>query len=297
VAQRIVITGGTGFLGSALARSLTERGDDVVVLERGDGPDQWDPAAGRLDPALLADADAVVNFNGVGIGDKRWTDSRKQLILSSRIDSTSLLATTMAAMDSPPRVFVSQSAMGFYGDTGDRIADESSPAGDDFQARVCAAWEAAASPARDRAGIRVVHPRTGIVLADREGVLKPMGPLFKLGIGGKLGDGSQWWSWITLRDTMRAYEHLIDGDLSGPVNVAAPNPVTNADFTAAMGRALRRPTVVPVPKFALDIRLGKELAESFGYGSVRMSSNRLEGSGFTFTSPTIDDALAEVFAR
>jgi len=291
-----VITGGTGFLGSALARSLTDRGDDVFVLERGDGPDRWDPAAGRLDPGLLADADAVVNFNGVGIGDKRWTDDRKRLILSSRVDSTSLLATTMAAMDSPPRVFVSQSAIGYYGDTGDRIADESSPPGDDFQARVCAAWEAAASPAHDHGGIRVVHSRTGIVLADGEGVLGPMAPLFKLGIGGRLGTGSQWWSWITVRDAIRAYEHLIDSDVDGPINVAAPNPVTNREFTEAMGRALRRPTVLPVPKFALDIRLGRELAESLGYGSVRVSSRKLEDSRFTFTSPTIDEALAEVFA-
>jgi uncharacterized protein len=292
--KRIVITGGTGFLGTVLARSLSDRGDDVHVLERGEGPDRWDPAAGRLDPELLTGAGAVVNLSGAGIGDKRWTDARKDLILRSRTDSTGLLAGTMAAMDQPPAVFVSASAIGYYGDTGDDTADEQSPPGEDFQARVCVAWEAAAAPASE-AGVRVVHPRSGIVLADGQGALGPMAPLFKFGVGGKLGDGSQWWSWITLRDEIRAIEHLIDGDLSGPVNLAAPNPVRNTEFTKAMGKALGRPTILPVPKFALDIRLGKELAESLGYGSVRVSSQKLQDSGFTFTSPTIDVALAEVF--
>lgn len=294
--KRIIITGGTGFLGTALSASLAERGDEVVVLTRGSGPDQWNPASGRLDPELLAGADAVVNFSGAGIGDKRWTDDRKRLILDSRVQSTSLLATTMAAMESPPGVFVSSSAIGYYGDTGDDVANEDSPPGDDFQARVCIAWEQAAQPAADR-GIRVVHPRFGIVLADGEGAFGRMSPLFKLGIGGRLGDGSQWWSWITLRDEVRALEYLIDGDLAGPVNVAAPNPVTNTDLTKAMGEALGRPTIVPVPKFALDIRLGKELAASLGYGSVRVTPARLLDAGFTWTSETIDVALAEVFAR
>ena len=293
--KRIVITGGTGFLGSALSASLSERGDEVVVLTRGSGTDQWDPAAGKLDPALLAGADAVVNFSGAGIGDKRWTEERKRLILDSRVQSTGLLATTMAEMATPPDVFVSASAVGYYGDTGDVIADENSPPGDDFQAGVCVAWEHAAQPAAD-AGVRVVHPRIGIVLADGEGGLGRMAPLFKLGVGGRLGDGSQWWSWITLRDEVRALEFLIDGNLAGPVNVAAPNPVTNADLTKAIGHALGRPTIVPVPKFALDIRLGKELAASLGYGSVRVAPAKLLAAGFTWTSETIDVALAEVFA-
>ena len=293
--KRIVITGGTGFLGTRLTDALRERGDDVLVLQRGTTADTWDPGAGRLDPGLLEGADAVVNLNGVGIGDKRWTDARKKLIVKSRTDSTGLLATTMAAMDSPPPAFVSASAIGYYGDTGDEIVDESSPAGTDFHAEICVQWEAAAGPAAD-AGIRVVHPRTGLVLARGEGLLEPMTPLFKLGVGGKLGDGSQWWSWISIRDEIRAMVHLIDSELSGPVNLVGPNPVRNEEFTKTFGEVLGRPTVVPVPKFALDIRLGKEMAESLGYGSLRVASKKLQDSGFEFTSTTVREALDEEFA-
>lgn len=281
-------------IGSALTDFLTARGDSVVQLGRGSGPSTWDPSSGRLDPDVLSGIDAVVNLNGVGIGDKRWTDDRKRLILSSRVDSTSLLASTMTALERPPSVFVSSSAIGFYGDTGDTIVDESAPPGDDFQSTVCQAWEAAADPAR-AAGIRVVHPRSGIVLEEGDGALQPLTPLFRLGIGGRLGDGSQWWSWITLRDEVRAIAHLIDTDLSGPVNLVAPNPVTNADFTDALGHELGRPTIIPVPKFALDIRLGRELAASLGYGSVRVRPTKLLESGFTFTSETVAAGLADVF--
>lgn len=292
--KRIVITGGTGFLGSALVDALRERGDEVVVLRRGSGAGTWDPASGRLDPELLAGADAVVNLNGVGIGDKRWTDARKKLIVRSRTDSTGLLARTMAEMDSPPAVFVSASAIGYYGDTGDTLVDETAPAGGDFHASICVQWEAAAKPAA-AAGIRVVHPRTGLVLSRDGGVLEPMTWLFKLGVGGRLGDGNQWWSWISMRDEIRALMFLIDSDLSGPVNLVAPNPVRNAEFTKAFGEVLKRPTVVPVPKFALDIRLGKEMAESLGYGSLRVAPAKLVEAGFEFTSTTVRQALAEAF--
>lgn len=292
--RRIVMTGGTGFLGTALSSELRARGDDVVILTRSsDGPHCWDPREGVLDPSLLEGADAVVNLSGAGIGDKRWTDDRKELILSSRTETTGLLASTMAGMETPPSVFVSASAIGYYGDTGDRLVDEASPPGSDFQAEVCVAWEAAAAPAVE-AGIRVVHPRTGIVLAQHGGALKPMLPLFRLGVGGKLASGQQWWSWITLRDAVRAMMHLIDGDLSGPVNVVGPNPSRNVEVTKALGAALGRPAAVPVPRFALDLRLGKELAEALGYGSVRVASRKLAESGFSFTSETIEDALAEV---
>lgn len=293
--KKIVITGGTGFLGERLDSALRDRGDDVRVLTRGTTPDTWDPAAGRLDPGHLAGADAVVNLNGVGIGDKRWTDARKKLIVESRTDPTGLLASTMATMDSPPGVFVSASAIGYYGDTGDEVVDEDSPAGNDFHAEICVKWEAAATPAA-ASGIRVVHPRTGLVLSSDGGLLDPMTPLFKLGIGGKLGDGKQWWSWISMKDEIRALMYLIDSDLSGPVNLVAPNPVRNEEFTKAFGEVLRRPTVVPVPKFALDIRLGKEMAESLGYGSLRVASKKLQDSGFEFTSNRVSEALEDEFS-
>lgn len=292
--KRVVVTGSSGLIGSHLVRTLEDRGDDVVRIGRGPGEGTWDPAAGRLDPRLLAGADAVVNFNGVGIGDKRWTDERKALILSSRVDATSLLASTMAAMDEPPAVFVSASAIGFYGDTGDMLVDEFAPSGVDFQAEVCRAWEEAATPA-SHVGVRVVHPRTGIVLSNAGGALKPMAPIFKMGVGGRLASGSQWWSWIGMHDQIRALQFLIDGDLSGPVNLVAPNPVTNAEFTTAFGGVLGRPTVVPVPKLALDIRLGRELAAALGYGSVRVAPRALMDAGFQWSAPTVVEALGQEF--
>ena len=295
MAKRIVITGGSGALGSALTALLRSRGDEVDVIRRGDGPREWNPSEGRLDPELLRGADAVVNFNGIGLGDTRWTEERKKALVSSRVDPTSLLAETMAKMDVPPPVFVSASAVGIYGDTGNEVADESHAPGDDFLARLCVQWEEAAEPAAD-AGIRVVHPRTGITIQRGEGALARMTLPFKLGIGGRIGDGRQWWSWISIRDALRAYEHLIDTDITGPVNVVGPNPVTNAEFTKAFGAVLNRPTVIPVPKLALNILLGSELAESVGYGSVRVSSAKLEDSGFAFTSETIEAALEEAFA-
>ena len=294
--RRIVMTGGSGALGSELAAALRARGDDVVLIRRGDGPDEWSPSEGRLDPALLEGAAAIVNFNGIGLGDTRWTEERKAALVSSRVDPTSLLARTMAEMAEPPPVFVSASAVGIYGDTGDDIADESSEPGDDFLAQLCVQWEAAATPAAD-AGIRVVHPRTGITLQPGEGALARMSLPFKLGIGGRIGDGQQWWSWISIRDAIRAYEHLIDVDIAGPVNVVAPNPVTNEQFTKAFGEVLHRPTVIPVPKLALNILLGSELAESVGYGSTRASARKLLDSGFTFTSETVDQALREAVAH
>ena len=296
--KKIVVTGGTGFLGSVLVRSLRQRGDDVVVIGRGAGAGAdatWDPAAGVLDASLLEGADVVVNLNGAGIGEKRWTDARKQVVLESRTVPTALLATTMASMDNPPPLFLSGSAMGYYGNTGDTPVDESAPQGDGFLASVCAEWEAAADPARD-AGIRVIHPRTGIVLDRRSEALKPLIPLFKMGVGGPIGGGSQWWSWITLADTVAAFEHCIDAELAGPVNLVAPNPVTNREFAKALGAQLGRPSFFPAPKFAVDIRLGKELASTMAYGSLRVLPTVLEAEGFSFSAPTIEEALADVLA-
>lgn len=294
--RKIIVTGGTGLIGRALVDVLRERGDEVVVVGRGrsiDGGPTWDPAAGRLDAAVLEGADVVVNLNGAGVGDKRWSDERKRIILESRTEPTGLLASTLAGMDAPPPVFVSASAMGYYGDTGDTEVDESAPAGEGFLADVCVAWEEAAQPARD-AGLRVVHPRTGIVLSRDSEAMKPLIPLFKLGIGGPIGSGRQWWSWITLPDEVAALVYCIDEELHGPVNLTAPHPVRNKEFATALGEALKRPSFFPAPKFALDVRLGKELAEAIGYGSQRVVPKVLLDAGFSFASSTIDEGLAAI---
>lgn len=300
--KRVIVTGGTGFIGGALVDLLSERGDEVVVLSRGPGSDSWDPADGRLDPKLLEGADAVVNFNGVSIGPstlleaptRRFTSKHRAAILDSRVDSTRLLAETIASLDDKPAVFVSSSAIGYYGDTGDTPVDETGQRGDGFLADVVVAWEAAAEPARS-AGVRLALPRTGIVLAREGGALAPLLPLFKAGLAGPLGGGGQWWSWITLEDEVRAIEHLIDGDLDGPVNLTAPNPVTQKHLFDAVGAKLGRPTVVPAPKFALDLVLGKGLAQAIAYGSARVLPARLEESGFDFGSPSIEQAVEQVF--
>lgn len=299
--KRVVVTGASGLIGSALADMLRKRGDDVVALTRGGGPTAWNPATGELDLDLIEGADAVVNLNGASIGPKsllqapamRWTKARKKEILESRVQSTSVLAAAIAATDSKPAVFVSGSAIGYYGDTGDTPVDESAPNGDDFLASVVAAWEAAALPARE-AGVRTVLARTGIVLARDGGALAPLLPMYKAGLAGPIGSGAQWWSWITLRDEVRAIEFLIDGSLDGPVNLTAPGPVTQRAFATEVGTVLKRPAVVPAPTFALDLALGKGLAEAIGYGSARVLPTRLDEAGFVFTSPTLDVGLVEV---
>ncbi|MDJ0792448.1 MAG: TIGR01777 family oxidoreductase [Acidimicrobiia bacterium] len=294
--KRIVVTGGSGLIGSALVSSLQARGDDVVVVRRGEGSVTWDPDAGVLDPGILAGADAVVCLNGVGVGDKRWSDARKELIVTSRVNPTNLLARTMAELDDKPGAFIVGTAVGYYGDTGDTIATEASPAGSDFLADVVVAWEQAASPAIE-AGIRTAFARTGtIVLSTENPAMKQLLPLFKAGLGGPIGDGRHWWSTITLRDEVRALEYLIDGELDGPVNLVGPNPVRQGDFAKALGAELGRPAVVPVPKFALDIRLGKEMAQAIGYGSQRVVPEVLLESGFQFTSSSVEDALREMLA-
>ncbi len=297
MSKRVVVAGGSGMIGSALVEALRGRGDDVVVLRRAssNGSDAtWDPSRGDLDRGVLEGVDAVVSLNGAGIGDERWNLERKAVLRSSRIDPVGLLAETMAAMARPPAVFVTGSATGFYGDTGEQIVDESSPPGDDFLALLCVDWEAAAKPAID-AGVRVVHARTGIVLSDTGGALSPLLPIFKAGLGGPIGNGAQWWSWITLRDEVAALMLLIDGDLSGPVNLVAPNPVRQKEFAKALGEVLHRPAVVPAPKFAVNLRLGKELAEAIGYASQRVAPTVLTDAGFPFADTEIDSALASVF--
>jgi uncharacterized protein (TIGR01777 family) len=252
---------------------------------------EWNPQDGLLNPAALEGADVVVVLNGVPIGDKRWSDERKQLILSSRTDAVATVAQTMAAMDNPPPVLVTASAIGIYGDRGDEVLDESSSRGEGFFSDVCTSWEQAADAAK-HASVRIVHARTGIVLSGRGGALKQMITPFKFGVGGRIGDGKQWWSWISDADCVEAFQHCIDNEISGPVNVVAPTPVTNAEFTRALGEAIHRPTVFPIPKFALKAKLGGELAEAIGYVSHRVEPKALVDSGFEFQHETVEEALA-----
>ncbi|WP_344449197.1 TIGR01777 family oxidoreductase, partial [Actinocorallia aurantiaca] len=260
-------------------------------------PDEvfWDPAAGELDRAALEGADAVVHLAGAGIGDRLWTESRKREIYQSRIGGTRLLAEGLAGLESPPQVLVSGSAIGFYGDTGSAETTESAPKGTGFLADLTADWEAAAGPAA-AAGIRVVHPRTGIVLSRDGGILGRMLPLFRLGLGGRLGDGRQWTSWISLRDEVRALRHLIASPLAGPVNLTAPRPVTNAEFTRELARALHRPAFLAAPAPLLKLAL-REFATEGPLISQRVLPARLLDSGFAFTDQALPSALAAVLAE
>ncbi|MFE2918450.1 TIGR01777 family oxidoreductase [Kitasatospora indigofera] len=297
--MRIAVTGSTGFLGSALVRSLLADGHQVVRLVRhrgrtgpqADGTTAigWNPLRMEIDRAGLAGVEAVVHLAGAGVGDHRWTEAYKREIRESRVLGTETLAAALAAADTPPRVLVSASAVGYYGQTGDRVIDEHSPAGDDFLAGVCVEWEAAARPAA-AAGIRVVHPRTGLVLATGGGAGARLFPLFKLGLGGRLGSGDQYWSFISLADEVAALRFLIDRkDIEGPVNLTAPQPVTNRELTAAVGRVLGRPTPFPVPEAVLKAVLG-ELAVEVA-GSHRVLPARLTEAGFRFRHPDVESAV------
>ncbi len=294
--MRVAITGASGLIGSALVPHLRAQGHDVVHLVRraARGPDEvsWDPVAGTLDTAGLAGVEGVIHLAGAGVGDHRWTDEYKATILDSRVQGTRTLATALAGMQTPPAVLVSGSAIGFYGDTGDSEVSEDAPAGSGFLADVVVAWEAAAQPARE-AGIRVVHPRTGLVVAGKGGAWGKLWPIFRLGGGGRLGTGKQWWSFISLRDEVRALEYLLT-DLEGPVNLTAPTPATNAEVTQAMGELLRRPTWLPVPAKALELVLGEFSSEVLG--SARVVPTALLNSGFAFDDPTIEQALAWAWA-
>ncbi|MDI3423259.1 TIGR01777 family oxidoreductase [Streptomyces luteolus] len=291
--QRIVIAGASGLIGSALARSLVADGHQVLRLVRRPAETadevEWDPKRGRVRAAALAGCDAVVNLAGAGIGHRRWTDAYKRELRDSRVLGTAALAEAVASLDTPPRVFLNGSAVGYYGDTGDRAVDETAPAGDGFLSSVCVEWEEAAGPAVE-AGVRTVFSRTGLVVAREGGAWGRMFPLFKAGLGGRLGGGGQYWSFIARHDEVAALRHLLDTDsLSGPVNVTSPHPVTNREVTAAMGRALHRPTLFPVPSPALRLGLGEMASEVLG--SQRVLPTRLLESGFRFAFPTIDDAV------
>ncbi|MCW2940212.1 MAG: NAD-dependent epimerase/dehydratase [Actinomycetia bacterium] len=296
--MRVAITGSTGLIGSALSQDLRQSGHSVLRLVRRppQGPDEahWDPY-GEVDTKALEGLDAVVHLAGAGIGDRRWTESYRRQIRDSRTVGTATLAQALTALANPPRVLVSGSSVGFYGDTGDRAVDETAPLGGGFLAGVCRDWETATASAAER-GIRVVHARTGLVLSRDGGLLGKVLPLFRLGLGGKLGSGRQWMSWISMYDQVAALRFLIDHDeLTGPVNLTAPEPVTNADYTRALAHAVHRPALLTVPKFALRAALAGFADEGLLIGQ-RVLPVRLIEAGFRFRHVRLDAALIDVLA-
>jgi uncharacterized protein len=298
--MRVVVSGSSGLIGTALCDALRRRADDVRPLVRRPahpGEIGWDPVRGILDPDALAGADAVVHLAGAGIGDRRWTAERRRVLAASRVDSTDLLARVLARMSAPPTALVCASAIGIYGDRGDEVLTEASSPGDGFLAGLCRRWEAAAGPAVE-AGVRTVFLRSGIVLSPSGGALGRQLPLFRLGLGGRLGSGRQWTSWVSLDDEVGAVLHALDSSaVSGPLNVVSPAPVTNRQLTASLGRALHRPAVMVVPAPVLRLALGRGLTDEALLASQRVSPTRLESAGFGFRHADIDSALAALLRR
>lgn len=298
---RFVVTGASGLVGSALTEHLTRQGHRVDRLVRrpaapGAKEIGWDPAKGTIDREALEGADAVVHLAGESVA-VAWTAERKRAIRDSRVAGTGLLASALADLRRPPRVLVSASAIGYYGDRGEKTVTEDSPPGTGFLAETARAWEAAAEPALE-AGVRVVHPRIGMVLSARGGALAKMLTPFRLGVGGVVGTGRQQMSWIALADLVAVLEHLaLTDELSGPVNAVAPHPVTNREFTATLGRVLSRPTVLPLPAFAVRLVFG-EMGQALLLDGARVLPARLEASGFRFRYPRLEEALrAELGGR
>jgi uncharacterized protein (TIGR01777 family) len=299
--MKIVVTGATGLVGSALVPSLVANGHSVVRLVRrqsnaaaGNVTDAlWQPDRGEIDVAALAGCAAAVHLAGENISEGRWTAEKKRRIIESRVKGTRLISETLARLDPRPRVLVSASATGFYGDRGDELLDEGSTSGKNFVAEVCREWEAATEPAR-AAGIRTAVVRFGIVLAREGGALPKMMTPIKLGVGGRLGSGRQYFSWITIDDAVAAIRHALENDaVSGPVNLVSPQPVTNAEFTKALGRALDRPTLFAVPAFAARLAFG-EMADELLLASARVEPARLKATGFEFKHPTLEAALRDL---
>ena len=288
--MRIVVSGASGLIGSALVPQLTAHGHDVVRLVRRSakqGESTWDPARGVIDANIIEGADAIIHLSGAGIGDKRWSNSYKREILDSRVKSTKLLASVIAGAAKRPSVFLSGSAIGYYGARSDEPLHETAAGGTGFLADVCKQWE----DATVGAGVRTVLLRTGIVLSPKGGALKKQLPLFRAGLGGKFGRGSQWQSWISIDDEVAAIEHLLTANVQGPVNLTAPAPVTNAQFAAIMGKVLRRPAMLPVPAIGPKLLLGGELADALLFTGQRVIPAALSASGFEFAHPTLEIAL------
>ncbi|HEV2380891.1 MAG TPA: TIGR01777 family oxidoreductase [Terriglobia bacterium] len=299
--MKVLVTGSSGFLGSALTRSLTTGGHSVTRLVRPGtkpGPSQivWDPSAGRLDPNSIEGFDAVLSLAGENIAGGRWTPERKRLLRDSRVKSTLLLAETLARLSRQPRVLVAASATGYYGDRGDEMLTEASAPGSGFLAEVCRAWEDSTRPAA-AAGIRVVNVRFGIVLSAAGGALAKMLPPFKAGVGGPVGSGRQYMSWIALDDVVRVIEHaFVTDSLAGPVNVVAPEPLTNREFARTLGRVLGRPALLPLPAFAVRLLFG-EMGDALLIASARVRPSRLEAANYRFLYPELEGALRRLLGR
>jgi uncharacterized protein (TIGR01777 family) len=292
--MKILITGASGLIGQALTKQLNASGHTTVAAVRREprrnDEVQWNPATGEMSPSAFDGVDAVVHLAGAGIGDKRWTDSYKIEILQSRTLGTALLADTMASLATKPSVFLSGSAIGIYGQRDDTELGEDATIGSGFLADVCRDWEAASASA-SAAGIRTVLLRTGIVLSPKGGALKKQLPLFKLGLGGKFGNGKQWQSWISITDEVNAIIHLLTSNLSGAVNLTAPNAVTNSEFTRVLAGVVSRPAILPIPSFGPKLLLGGELANALLFTGQRVVPNALIADGFKFAHPTLDVAL------
>ncbi|MEZ5379900.1 MAG: TIGR01777 family oxidoreductase [Acidimicrobiales bacterium] len=296
----VVITGSSGLIGSALLPALEAAGHRPIRLvrripARGADEIQWDPANGELDAESLEGIDAVIHLAGAGIGDKRWTESYKQTLVESRTGGTSLLASALAGLTTPPKVFLSGSAIGYYGDQGDTVLTEASPPADDFLADLCVQWEAAAQSAID-AGITTTFLRTGIVQSPKGGALAKTLPLFKFFLGGKFGSGRQYSSWIHIDDIVAALIFLLDAEVAGPVNLTAPNPVTNTAYTEALGKVLGRPTLLTVPAFGPKLLLGGEMADALLFDSMRVMPTALADAGFEFRFTDVEAALRDLLA-
>lgn len=294
--MKIVISGASGLIGTRLKESLEREGHNATVLVRdqkqlGNGTIYWDPETHTIDKEKLEGVDAIVNLSGEGIASGFWTESKKKKILDSRVNATSTLAKAIASLKQPPKVLINGSAIGFYGDRGDAVCDETTSPGNGFLADVCVKWEGAAAPAIN-AGIRTAFLRTGIVLAKEGGALGKMLLPFKLGLGGVIGSGEQYMSWIALDDLVGIIRFILSHDtLKGAINGVSPHPATNREFTKALGSVLNRPTVLPVPAFALKALLGKEMAEEFLLGSTRVEPKKLLDAGYRFKYPDLKEAL------
>jgi uncharacterized protein (TIGR01777 family) len=295
----VVVSGASGLIGTALTAELERGGHRVIPLLRvsREGGLRWDPERGIIEAAGLEGVDAVVHLAGAPIAGGKWTPEQKARIRESRTKGTGLLATTLAGLQNRPKVMVSASAVGYYGNRGDEILTEESDRGAGFLAEVVEQWEQVAHPASD-AGIRVVHPRTGIVLSPRGGVLQQLLLPFKLGLGGKQGPGTQYMSWISIDDEVGALiEILNDADLVGPVNLTAPNPVTNAEFVHTLGKVLGRPTFLPTPMLPLKLRFGSELVQSLLLDGQRVLPARLQARGYAFRAPDLEGALRALLGK
>ena len=295
--MRILVTGATGLVGRSLCALLVSQGHEAVGLNRDNQKSpSWDPEKGKIDEGSLEGFNAVIHLAGENIASGRWTPQKKERIRSSRVQGTDLLCRTLSRLETPPKTLIAASAIGFYGDRGEEVLDETNAGGSGFLSEVCQEWERSTSAA-ESAGIRVVRARIGVILTPLGGALAKMLFPFKMGGGGKVGNGRQWMSWISLADTISAIEHCLAQDsLRGAVNLVAPKPVTNSEFTKTLGRVLRRPTLVPMPGFAARAAFG-EMAEALLLSSTRVVPKRLEESGFSFQHPTLEIALRSLLER